>query len=1215
MAALKYERFIVKMSMEQKLRLITSTEFYKSDSVGGYGFPVFEIKDQPYGEHTAQARATRFPCDLALASSWNTALVEETYNAVAEETRAVNSFAYYNCTADLQREDICAQPFVLGKFLAGKVAGLRRGGGFVNFEEVSSDDGAVNFTRANVRDIIFSATSPSSVITSDLNGFENLKNRFTYKDKLFGVVSTVEEALDFLYSGCSFLFLQEDIYPALVNEITDLTEAYKLAHKKFCNDQMSESAFARLVRNFKVFDPAIIDKACDDVVDIVFTMKSYQEGEKGGYNSVREGETADFDEINHAQLAYAVARQCPVLIKNDGGVLPVSRQNKIAVIGECAKNISYQNSYGYTLPTEEVLPFDAINGYGLNTVGFALGYAKGEVGRSDLIDSAISLCRQADTVFLYLAAEKGAKILPVEQQELLNAISGLGAKVIAVVSSSGELDLSFADRCAAVLLTYDLGQGGTAAVLDLLCGEISPSGRLTKPAGVYLQDKFVQKYPVGYGLSYTQFVYENLKVNEAGVSVTVKNVGKYDGYALPQMYVKKKNTNSVFAEKVMRGFTKVFVKAGDAKRVKIPFDELTFRQYDENKGYFIEGGLYNVSVGDNANDEKASGILLLKEFIENKRDFDSKVLQTGDNGKTVDFSESGLPEDIKAAKKKLPFSLKLTLAIIFAVYVDAVLCVFAFTEIIPQKQLAVYIIIGVVALIVNALTIVYICLAARNRKKEKYLHPNVVLSDMLENVEEFTEIAKVKYRKPIEEDIPVHDEEQVAEGAAEEVIAEDVVPEEEQAAAYEVKFDDAANAEVTFSQRVSYSELCRNLHDYAATKGVLLEMASSRALFAALSAGKIVFLTSKNAEVLPDFIAVLNSYFGNENLTVANDEWHSPKDLLWVENDGKYVLSPFSNAVYAAYKNHERQCAVVVDNVNINNLGSYFVNFLDYANHPTEEHILKFNDETSFRLPDNVAYILAPQGGVLEGLPQEILNASLIVDVMLTRTGAPVQSAPAPAIAEVFAPAENTAAEIATADGTPAENAEPAQAEQASTADGEQPAPTKNAEAAPVEVAPAEGEQAEPAEPAPADATSEPAPIEITPAPADVAQDAAVEPEVISREDFAELLQEAKQSYFLSEKVWKKIDSLVEAINANERFVIGNKNILQLEKFTSVLLDCGCDEADAITEMFLSKLVYALKNTRTYKRDDGEKQIFSIIEKLFTDEELTKIQRALSKAV
>ncbi|MDE6850757.1 MAG: hypothetical protein K2J54_05460, partial [Clostridia bacterium] len=204
------------------------------------------------------------------------------------------------------------------------------------------------------------------------------------------------------------------------------------------------------------------------------------------------------------------------------------------------------------------------------------------------------------------------------------------------------------------------------------------------------------------------------------------------------------------------------------------------------------------------------------------------------------------------------------------------------------------------------------------------------------------------------------------------------------------------------------------------------------------------------------------------------------------------------------------------ENVNINNLGRYFGNFLEYANHPTEEYVINFNEETSFRLPDNLTYVLVAQNGVLDMLPTEILNAALISEVMLS---------------------EATVTE----------------------------------------------------------------------------ED--VEPKLVSHDDFLLMLSEAKEESFVSERIWKKVDALSETINATERFAIGNKNIIQSESFTSVMMACGADEPEAVTNMFLAKLSYILKNTHMFRQDGGEKAVFGIVEKLFADEELTKIKRSLTKHI
>lgn len=1111
MAVLKYERFIVKLSVEQKVRLITSTEFYKSSPVGSYEFPVFELKNQPYDESCKGKRVTHFPSDIALASARNSELVSDVYAAVGEETCVENSFAYFNCTNDLSREKFTADNCVLARFLAEKISGLRRGGAYVNFEDVPSDNDNENTARSGVRDVVLGSSSPSSVIFADINDADRAVQRFKYKDLVFGVASTMEEALDYLYSGASFLFLSEDITDALINKLTGLTEAYKLAHERYVNDKMTESNFARLARNFKIFDVEILDRACDNIIDVLFTMQSKKENRSESFKALRKGEAAVFDEINHHELALSAARQSAILLKNEGNLLPLDRSRKIAVLGEYAKDPRCQRAYFTTEATTEVLPFNAINDYELDTVGFGLGYAKGERGRSDLIDHAHLLCNQADCAIVYLYAPKGADRLPAEQMELLNAVAGRHAKIAAVVACDGNIDMSFVDLCDAVLLTYVAGQGGAVAALDILTGAVSPSGKLAAPAGIIGAEGMIEKYPFGFGLSYTDFEYGNLQVNENGVSFTVRNIGAYDGYAAPNMYVVKKNTRSAFINKQLKGFAKVFVAKGDAARVKIPFDETTFSQYAQDGSYFVEGGLYTVSVGDTEATDKLSGILMLKAYDE-KRKFKNAVVETSTDGRTVDFSESGLPSAVKAARRKLPVTLRIALAVVLALYVDAILAFFVIGDAITKKDIIFYAVIAAVALVVNGFAIAYICVTAAQRKKQKYIHANAVLTDMIDNVDEFTEIAKVKYKQPVEEEAEAEpeltEEQQAAQQEAEAL-----------AATYEVRFDDAEVTDMARAEKVSFGELCRNLRNYAMFRGINLEMTSARTLVSAIASCKLVFLTSKNAELLPEFVKILNEYYGNDSPIVATDGWNSLSDLLWSESEdeGKFVLSAFSNAVYGAHKSHEQERVLVIENVNINNLGRYFGNFLEFANHPTEQYVISFNEETSFRLPDNLTYVLVAKDGYLDMLPSEMLNASLVADVMLS------------------------AATITDVED--------------------------------------------------------------------------VEPKVLSHEDFLLMLSEAKEAHYVTERIWRKVDELCETVNATERFAIGNKNIIQCESFTSVLLSCGADEPDAVTNMFLAKLSYILKNTRMFRQDEGEKAVYAIVEKLFADEELTKIKRSLTKIV
>ena len=122
-------------------------------------------------------------------------------------------------------------------------------------------------------------------------------------------------------------------------------------------------------------------------------------------------------------------------------------------------------------------------------------------------------------------------------------------------------------------------------------------------------------------------------------------------------------------------------------------------------------------------------------------------------------------------------------------------------------------------------------------------------------------------------------------------------------------------------------------------------------------------------------------------------------------------------------------------------------------------------------------------------------------------------------------------------------------------------------------------------------------------------------PEVknLSYQDFQDLVIQAKEEVYLNEKIWKKIDELEESIGAVERFRIGNKNTLQIERYTSVLLECGGDDSEAFSNIFVGKIVPILKNTATYKKDGGERTIIGLVEKIFNEEDLGRIKKALNK--
>ncbi|MDE6667121.1 MAG: glycoside hydrolase family 3 C-terminal domain-containing protein [Clostridia bacterium] len=1103
------ERLIFKMSLEQKVKLLTSTNLYENSSNENYEFPVFRLTRKPL-EGSAGVFATQFPSDRALASCWNSALVTEVYAKHGEEVATVKKYPYFNVTDCLSAENISEDYFLTASTLGSKAKGLARARQFVNFEEfvpAQGEEPAVKNLQAVISD------SPlRSVYLKSPENIDNYKAQQNDGCLFYGVAGSVEEALRYFFNGCTLVFLKDNFTEELISKLKHLTVEYRSAYTDYRAKEITLSQLDALCQSLEVFDEELLDKACDRIISALLEMRKRGQESLTVKTALNPNHVATFDEVSDDALSVTAARQSVVLIKNSG-VLPLSNTAKVAVLGESAKDFTYQAEYYSGKPTADRLPFYSINNYEINTTGFASGYAKGEGARRDLIDIAVDLGKEADVALVYLSAEKGEKTLPEGQLELIEELGKNHVQIIAVVSSDGVLDLAFAQKCAAVLLTHRGGQGTTPAVLDIIKGIATPSGRLTQTVPMNVENtqhytvipRNEVRYPFGYGLSYTKFEYSNLKINGRGISCTVKNVGDCDGFAVPQFYVQKFRSSGIFKDKILRGFAKVYVKRNDSARVEIPFDENTFKVYDSKTGlYRIEGGEYTVKISENYFDDRLVGSIKLSEYVF-KEHYKGELVESvsSSDGTKVKFDVNQEPPEVRKAKKQLPFGLKLFVAILITLYYEGVMAALAFTDIIAGKDLISYLVIGGLAVVCLALFITYVAIIAKRRKKQHYVPVNDVLSDLVENVKEFDQISKVTYIEPVEEE--PEEEEDFTVMAAEEVQTEK---------SYDLSIEEDEEVDVT--DKITFNEICGNFQAYAQSKGVVVDITSVRALFAAIGASKIIIVTTKNTDVMPDFLEALNGYFNSRELTVAGSAWKSLNDLVWKQQYDKFVLSDFANTVYSATKSPDRLYGAVIDGVDAETLLSWFAPFVTYANHPTEEHNVTFNEELSVRLPDNIFYVLSPAEGLGDKFPREVADAALQLDLVLSKT-------------------EES------------------------------------------------GEY--------------------------------IEADVISKNALLDLVKEARENYYLSERIWKKVDELFETVRATEKFRLGNKNTLQLEKFTSVLLECGGDEAECITDIFLAKIVPLLKLTKTYAQDGGDKTVFGIVEKLFNEEELTKIQRALNKPV
>lgn len=351
------------------------------------------------------------------------------------------------------------------------------------------------------------------------------------------------------------------------------------------------------------------------------------------------------DRENYQQMAKRCAAESIVLLENDG-ILPLQTGSRVAVVGEFAQRPRYQGA-GSSLvnPTKVECLLDSLKGRGLKLAGFAKGYShENESADPDLIQEAVQLSIGADVVLLCCGLDDRSEVegqdrthlnLPESQTTLLHALSRVNPNIVLVLSGGAPFRMPESKHFRAAIHGYLSGQAGGPAMADALLGFVNPSGKLSETWPLSLEDTPCHRYypgkartceyreglyvgyryydtagvpvcyPFGYGLSYTSFAYSGLKADTEKVTFTLTNTGALDGAEVAQVYVSCKNSRIYRPRKELKGFAKVFLKAGESKEITIPLDDKAFRYFDVRTGNFeVEAGEYEISVAASVSDVK-----------------------------------------------------------------------------------------------------------------------------------------------------------------------------------------------------------------------------------------------------------------------------------------------------------------------------------------------------------------------------------------------------------------------------------------------------------------------------------------------------------------------------------------------------------------------------------------------------------------------------------
>jgi len=261
--------------------------------------------------------------------------------------------------------------------------------------------------------------------------------------------------------------------------------------------------------------------------------------------------------------------------------------------------------------------------------------------------SAIALAKRSDIVICAIgesqslsgeAASRSDIGLPGMQMDLMEELVGTGKPIVAIVMAGRPLTIEWLSKNVnAILFAGHLGTRAGDAIADVIIGNYNPSGKLTMtfPRSIgqipifynskntgrpyksddpytsqYLDVPNEPLYPFGFGLSYTSFEYSNLKLSKSNIqrsdsitiTFTLKNTGKYDGEEVTQLYLRDMVGSVTRPIKELKGFKKIFVKAGEQRELSFLINEETLKFYDADMKFLAEPGVFKVMVGGNSKD-------------------------------------------------------------------------------------------------------------------------------------------------------------------------------------------------------------------------------------------------------------------------------------------------------------------------------------------------------------------------------------------------------------------------------------------------------------------------------------------------------------------------------------------------------------------------------------------------------------------------------------
>ncbi|MGN0562994.1 MAG: beta-glucosidase [Candidatus Fimenecus sp.] len=657
---MQHPEILEKMTLEEKASLCSGFDYWHTAAVNHVGVPSIMLTDGPHGIRKRVEEKSKdekmslkgvpaicYPTACATACSWDPDLIYKMGEALGDECLKERVSVLLGPGTNIKRSPLCGRnfeyfsedPYLAGEMAASFINGVQSKGIGTSVKHFAANNQETRRMTVNtvvderaLREIYlapFESAVKKAQPWTIMAAYNRLNGTYCAENKWL--------LTDVLRNEWGYKGIVVTDWGAENDRVAGLLAGQELEMPS--SDGEGNKQIVAAVKQGLV-EESYLDELVDRLIDMAL------KGEKvlGNYT---------YDAAAHHKLAREIAGQCMVLMKNDGNLLPLDKKAKITVIGEMAKKPRYQGAGSSLInPIQLDSAFETLVQMGVE-FQYAPGYStakKNKTSDDTFVAEAVSKAKGAEAVLLFIGLtdefetegnDRKHMHLPPLHDRLVNEVLKVNKNVIVVLSGGSTVEMPWADEVPAILNEFLTGQASGSAVCDVLFGDVNPCGKLAETypyalsdnssanyfpgtpvsveyrESVYVGYRYYDKaqkavrFPFGHGLSYTTFEYSDLKVSAdkiqdtdtLTVSFTVKNTGDRDGAEVAELYVSDVESTIFRPEKELKGFKKVFLKAGEAKTVEITLDKRAFAYYNVNiHDWHVESGAFKIMVGASSRD-------------------------------------------------------------------------------------------------------------------------------------------------------------------------------------------------------------------------------------------------------------------------------------------------------------------------------------------------------------------------------------------------------------------------------------------------------------------------------------------------------------------------------------------------------------------------------------------------------------------------------------